>query len=83
MKTFGHASMHTWRNWHVEIEIRFCTDLRSVTELQVQGRDVVFKSILYSHVILYWLLVASACCAASEADLHPLTAIGLPWPCDV
>lgn len=51
------------------------TDSR--TPAQVQGRDVVFKSILYSHVVFYWLLVASACCTASEAQLHPLTALGL------
>lgn len=44
--------------------------------LQVQGRDYVFKSILYSHVVLYWMLVAAACRTAHDADLHPLTALG-------
>lgn len=44
--------------------------------MQVQGRDYVFKSILYSHVGLYWMLVAAACCTAHDSPLHPLTALG-------
>lgn len=51
------------------------TDSR--TPDQVHGRDMTFKLILYSHVLLYWLLVASACSTASQAQLHPLTALGL------
>jgi len=47
------------------------------TPAQVEGSDTVFKGILYTHVFLYWGLVAAACEAAGVAHCHPLTLVGM------
>ena len=42
----------------------------------MKGRDSVYKGMLYTHVFLYWGLVAASCEAAGTANCHPLTLLG-------